>query len=46
MFQFENDVKSNGTQTVFQKINKLLEKMTPEQLHRVYKFILYIYIYG
>ena len=31
---------------MFQKINKLLKKMTPEQLLRVYKFVLYIYIYG
>ena len=30
---------------MFQKINKLLKKMTPEQLLRVYKFALYIYIY-
>lgn len=30
---------------MFQKINKLLKKMTPEQLRRVYKFILYVYIY-
>lgn len=31
--------------TTFKKIVRLLKKMTPEQLLRVYKFVLYIYIY-
>lgn len=27
------------------KITKVLKKLTPEQLARVYKFVMYVYVY-